>query len=77
MENRPNKDLIRETHQAVFGVPGTEEKGISGDIKEIKDLIVAQNGRYRKLSNRVWYLYGALGIGGGGAGIFGLIKLVS
>lgn len=69
MENRPNKELVRETHQAVFGVPGTDEKGMVGDIREIKELIIQQNGRYRRLSNRVWYLIGALSVGGGAFGI--------
>lgn len=28
--------LIREVHQAVLGIPNTEDKGLVGDIKEIK-----------------------------------------
>ena len=29
--------LINELHQAVLGVPGTEDGGMAGDIKKIKD----------------------------------------
>ena len=28
--------LIRETHQALLGILGTEDKGVVGDVKEIK-----------------------------------------
>ena len=28
--------LTQETHQALLGIPGTEEKGLVGDVKEIK-----------------------------------------
>ena len=29
-------DLARETRQAVLGVDGTEEKGMAGDLREVK-----------------------------------------
>ena len=28
--------LTQETHQALLGIPGTEDKGLVGDVKEIK-----------------------------------------
>lgn len=29
---------IKEIHQAIYGIPGTESKGICGDIKGLKAL---------------------------------------
>ncbi len=37
--------LISEVHQAVHGVKGTEEKGLVGDVKEMKAELKAINGR--------------------------------
>ncbi|KKL98834.1 hypothetical protein LCGC14_1820460 [marine sediment metagenome] len=28
--------IAQETHQALLGIPGTEDKGLVGDVKEIK-----------------------------------------
>ena len=77
LKKRKNDEIMRWGSSEAETASETEEKGIVGDIKENKDLILAQNGRVRKLGNRVWYLYGILGLGGGGAGIFGLVKLLS
>ncbi len=41
--------IINEVHQAVLGVKGTEDKGIVGDLKELKVYVRKQNGRIRKL----------------------------
>ena len=48
--------LINELHQAVLGVPGTDDTGMAGDIKEMRDDQREQNGRilrntiYRKIT---------------------------
>ncbi len=36
MEDEERDKLAQETHQALLGIPGTEEKGLVGDVKEIK-----------------------------------------
>ena len=40
--------IITEVHQAVLGVPNTDDRGIAGDIKEIKAQMIRQNGRIIK-----------------------------
>ena len=57
---------IQEVHQSVFGVPGTEDKGMAGDIKDIKNLIKEQNCRYDKLKSKVYYLCGVVACIAGG-----------
>ena len=76
MAEKTTKQLAFETHQAVFGVPDTEEKGMVGDIKDIKELIIVQNGRYQSLRSRVNWIIGVLtGVGFAGGAIFGAIQL--
>ena len=36
MNPEERDELVRETHQAVLGIKGTDDKGMVGDIKEIK-----------------------------------------
>ena len=36
---KKDNELIQQVHQGFFGVPGTEEKGMVGDVKEIKQSI--------------------------------------
>lgn len=70
----------REIHQAVFGVPLTEDKGLCGDIREIKDLLKAQNGRVQTNRNSISKIkgiligLGVLGSSGVGMGIAQLIS---
>ena len=76
MKDKPTKELVREMHQAMFGVADTDDNGFAGDIKEIKADVKSQNGKVGKLSNRVYWLYGilsAMGVTGGLgiAGVFG------
>ena len=35
--------LTQETHQALLGIPGTEDKGLVGDFKELKEVVKEQN----------------------------------
>ena len=41
-------ELLIELKTAVVGLKDTDEKGIVGDIKDIKDALKKQNGRVRK-----------------------------
>jgi len=47
-------DLIRQVHQSIYGVEGTEDKGMAGDVKDIKDCLtnvkkdVSKNTAFRK-----------------------------
>jgi len=78
MTEKTQKQFIAETYQAVFGVPGTEEKGIAGDLKDIKKLLVSQNERYQKLSNKVNWVIGVLSATGAiGGGIFGMVQALT
>ena len=66
MTTKTQGKKIDETHQGLFGVEGTDDRGLVGDIKEIKQLIQEQNGRYRTLSKKVYYLYGFIACSTGG-----------
>jgi len=63
----------REIHQAVFGVPHSEEKGLCGDISEIKELLKTQNGQVQTNRNSISKIKGimiGLGLlGSGGVGM--------
>ena len=41
-------ELLIELKTAVVGMKDTDEKGMVGDVKEIKDTLKKQNGRIRK-----------------------------
>lgn len=45
MKAAERDNLVRETHQALLGIAGTEEKGVAGDVKEMKKDIKAINSR--------------------------------
>ncbi len=48
MKPSQRDDLIRETHQALLGIKGTEDNGLIGDFKELKDVVIKQNGAITK-----------------------------
>ena len=48
MNDSERDALLMELKTAVVGIEGTEEKGMAGDIKEIKENGKKQNGRVRK-----------------------------
>lgn len=72
-----DRKLLQEVHQAVLGVPDTEDNGLVGDFKELKEAVKESNGRQRKLSKKVNTMIGVLvGCGlltGGGYGIAQLV----
>ena len=45
-------DMIRELHTVVFGVPGTDEKGMAGKINDIDDKLTEVNGSVK--TNTTW-----------------------
>ena len=50
MKLRPSErdELLVELKTAVVGIEGTDERGLVGDMREIKGSLVRQNGRIRK-----------------------------
>ena len=76
------RQLIEKTHDTVvelktvlLGVPGTADKGVVGEIKQIKLNANSLNNRHNKLSRTVYILIGVL-IGSGilGGGIYTLLN---
>jgi len=51
MTEKTNKELTREVHQAVLGIPDTDDNGLVGVVKEIREYLIIQNGNIAK--NRV------------------------
>lgn len=47
MEYKPAKELTKEVHQGLFGIAGTEDTGLIGDVKEIKKTLKDLNGSIR------------------------------
>lgn len=68
-EAKTPEQLHLEVHQAVLGIPGTEDRGIVGDVKEIKEAVRAQNHRLRKNENKVWYILGMVAVLASGVGV--------
>lgn len=62
-----NRALLEETHDTVtqlktvlVGIPGTDDKGLVGEVKSTKNDINALHSRHRKLDLRVWILIAVL-----------------
>ncbi len=79
--NPTSDELIQEVHKTVselkvvlVGIPDTDDKGVCGEIKDIK---LAHNElaiQHRKLSRNFWLLVGTLtGSGVIGGGIYQLL----
>ena len=68
------KELTQEVHQAVLGVKGTDDKGMVGDLKELKEEfrggLSKHNARIRRLEITVASIL--IATGGG----YGLAKLL-
>ncbi len=43
MKTEEREKITRETHQALLGIPGTEDKGLVGDFKELKSEVQQHN----------------------------------
>jgi len=71
MTGKSQEQLIWEVHQGMFGVDGSDEKGLVGDMKETKEDVKKQNGRVTKIEGRIKYMYGLIigaALAGGGIG---------
>lgn len=58
MVDKTQKELTRELHQGVYGVPDTDDRGLVGDVKEVLKLIKEQNGKISKNTHRIYYQAG-------------------
>jgi len=75
MPEKTQKQMTYETHQAVLGIEGTEDKGLVGDVKEIKADVKSQNKRVTKLEGKQRLIYGLIiGAAGAGGGLGALIS---
>lgn len=82
MTDKPQKQLILETHQAIIqlstvllGVPDTEDKGLVGEVKDVKLNLNNLGKSHNKLKKNFWILVGALvGSGAIGSGIYNLLN---
>jgi len=52
MHNKSLAEMIGELYAVTMGVPGTEEKGIVGDVREIKKELKELNGCVK--TNTAW-----------------------
>ncbi len=56
MKEPTQRELLLEVRQAILGIPDTEEKGMSGDMSEVKNHLiklnnsVAKNTAFRKVT---------------------------
>lgn len=77
-----NKELLEKTHDTVIelktilvGMPDSEDKGLVGELKDLKTDVKELNCRHRRLSRNFWILIGILaGSGVLGSGLWGLLN---
>lgn len=50
--DKTSEQMIRELYTVLLGVPGTEDKGLCEDVREIKNQLQQMNGNVR--SNTAW-----------------------
>jgi len=68
------EETLQEVHQALFGVKDSDDRGVAGDIKDIKKLLEVQNGYVREHTTTIakntnsikwlWRIGGVLVFGG-------------
>jgi len=49
---KTNKELLQTVYTTLLGIPGTEETGVVGDLKDIKSHLADLNGAVR--TNTAW-----------------------
>ena len=63
MTDTDRDNMLRELHQAIKGIPGTDDKGMLGDLKQVKDTIKSvcedQNKLKSKVNGLIWFLAGS------------------
>lgn len=69
MPEKTQKQMIQETHQGMFGVEGSDDKGLVGDVKELVVDVKEQNGRVRKNSKIIYVIVGVLVAAGAISGL--------
>ena len=72
MTEKTQKEMVQSLYQAVAGMDGNpDDNGLIGDVKDIKELILAQNKRLGKAEQKISKIWGILiGIGAvGGTGL--------
>jgi len=77
MPEKTQKQLLHEVHQGLYGVEGTEDYGLVGDVREIKLEFKKLNGRVSRNSRLIFILIGAMGAAAilGGLDIAGIMNL--
>jgi len=72
---KTSEQMIQELYTVTLGVPDTENKGMAGDLKEIKEHLKELNGKVT--SNTTWRkaMVWAIGVIGTGLGIVAGIVL--
>jgi len=76
MPEKTQKKMIQEVHQGLFGVEGTDDKGLVGDVKELEKYVRTQNSRVTKMEGKQKLVYGLI-IGAGVLGCGGVATGVS
>ena len=82
MTEKTQKEMIQEIHQTtiqqrtvLLGVPGTDDKGLVGEVKDVKLKVNSVARSHGKLKRNFWLLVGALaGSGAIGGGIWSLLN---
>ncbi len=69
--------MLHELHQAVIGIPDSDERGLIGDVKEIRKDLKSFNGRLHanEVRSKVNQAVIALMLGGAGTGVTKLLGL--
>jgi len=60
MGGQTQEEMVRDLHVMLLGIKDSEDKGLVGDIKDMKKDIKAINGCNRKLAIRFWFLLGLI-----------------
>lgn len=51
---------VNNLSTTLLGTPGTDDKGVCGDVKETKEQLVRMNGNVRSLSRKFWVFVGVI-----------------
>lgn len=66
MADKTQKELIREIHQGLFGIPETEDDGLVGQVKKM-------NGRVSRNSRLIFFIIGVISASGVSFGVVNLV----
>lgn len=72
MSGKTQKQLIQEVHQGMYGVPGTDDRGLMGDMRDMRGRINGLGTSHGRLKRNFWILVGILtGLGVLGGSTYG------